>query len=76
MSISRWEEYKLKNGTTPLDALNPKSKKVDDALFETRFNLCMNCPELIKFTKQCKRCGCFMEVKSKIEASKCPLGKW
>ena len=24
---SRWEEYKEKNGVTPLDALNPKTKK-------------------------------------------------
>jgi hypothetical protein len=29
---SRWEEYKAKNGVTPLDLLNPKTKKADPAL--------------------------------------------
>jgi hypothetical protein len=25
---------------------------------------------------QCKQCGCFMEFKTRLEAAKCPLGKW
>jgi len=27
-------------------------------------------------TKNCKQCGCFMTIKTKYEAAKCPLGKW
>lgn len=76
MTKSRWEQYKEKNGVTILDALNPMTKNADKKLAEHRMNLCLSCPELISMTKQCKKCGCFMSLKTKIEASKCPMGKW
>jgi hypothetical protein len=73
---SRWEIYKEKNGVTPLDMLNPNTKRVSDQDAETRFNICKACPELIKLTGQCKKCGCFMEAKTKLEKATCPIGKW
>lgn len=73
---SRWQEYKEKNGSTPLDLLNPKIKPAEEVLANDRYNLCLKCPELISVTKQCKKCGCFMALKTKIDSSKCPLGKW
>ena len=76
MSKSRWEQYKEKNGVTPLDLLNPATKKSSEELAETRINICLECPELIKLTTQCKKCGCFMSAKTKMQAAKCPLGKW
>ena len=41
-----------------------------------RFSICKECPELIKLTNQCKKCGCFMKIKTKFKQAKCPLGKW
>jgi len=41
-----------------------------------RMAICESCPSFFKLTKQCKECGCFMEVKTKLGNSKCPLGKW
>lgn len=73
---SRWEQYKEKNGVTPLDMLNPKTKHAEEDLATTRLNICKECPELIQLTTQCKQCGCFMAAKTKLEAAKCPLGKW
>lgn len=73
---SAWQKYKEKNGTTPLDLLNPKTKYADKELSETRFEICKACPELINITNQCKKCGCFMAAKTKIESAKCPLNKW
>lgn len=73
---SRWEQYKEKYGTTPLDLLNPATRPIDENASNERLNICLVCPELIQITKQCKKCGCFMSVKTKLEASKCPLGKW
>lgn len=73
---SRWQEYKQKNGVTPLDMLNPKTRHVDEKKAQERFSLCLACPELFQPTKQCKKCGCFMAVKTKLEAALCPLGKW
>lgn len=76
MSKSKWQEYKEKNGVTPLDLLNPKTKHAAEELSSSRMSICQACPELIKLTKQCKKCGCFMSAKTKLEAATCPLGKW
>lgn len=71
-----WERYKEKNGVTPLDLLNPKTKKTTEEVFDTRLTICMECPELIPAINQCTKCGCLMELKAKLEAAKCPIGKW
>lgn len=73
---TRWEEYKKKNGVTPLDILNPQTTKASNELAEQRFDICKACPELIKLTGQCKKCGCFMSIKTTLQAAKCPIGKW
>lgn len=73
---SRWELYKEKNGVTPLDMLNPNTKRVPEEEAKTRFDICKACPELIKLTSQCKQCGCFMAAKTKLEKAICPIGKW
>jgi hypothetical protein len=49
---------------------------VDNDEAHRRFDFCRKCPELIRPTAQCKKCGCFMKVKVRIEGSECPLGKW
>jgi hypothetical protein len=76
MTKSRWQEYKEKNGVTPLDMLNPNTRKASEDLATQRFDICLSCPELIQITKQCKKCGCFMTAKTKLESAKCPVGKW
>lgn len=73
---SKWQLYKEKNGVTPLDMLNPQTKHASPELAEQRMSICLSCPELIKLTHQCKKCGCFMGAKTKLEAAKCPIGKW
>jgi hypothetical protein len=74
--LSKWQEYKEKNGVTPLDMLNPKTKQIEDIEAEKRYLICQSCPEFINLTKQCKQCACFMNLKTKIESAKCPIGKW
>lgn len=73
---SRWEQYKEKNGVTPLDFLNPMTKPAEEIVSNKRLDICLSCPELIQKVNQCKRCGCFMNIKTKLDAAKCPLGKW
>jgi hypothetical protein len=36
----------------------------------------MQCPSFFKPTNTCKECGCFMQIKARLEKSKCPLDKW
>lgn len=75
--MSAWSEYKKKLGTTrPWDVISPNVPKVSEDKAEARLNICLECPELIKATKQCKQCGCFMSLKVKLQNATCPLGKW
>lgn len=67
----------LVNGDVkPWDMVNPQEEKVSDEEATRRFDICKSCPELIKLTKQCRNCGCFMAAKTKLEKATCPIGKW
>lgn len=75
--MSKWSEWKEAQGETrPWDLLDPSKYVEDEELGKTRFEICKSCPELIKVTKICKKCGCFMTAKTKIQGAVCPLGKW
>lgn len=41
-----------------------------------RFAICQVCPRFFKPTGQCKECGCFMRIKTRMPDQACPLGKW
>ena len=90
--LSDWEKFKLdsqgytesvteevgeiKREVKPWDFLNPKTEYAEEALAKDRMSICLLCPQLIKATKQCKKCGCFMHLKTKLAEATCPLGKW
>lgn len=69
------EEKKKAVSVKPWDLLD-KSKYGETELANKRFDICLSCPELIKSTHQCKKCGCFMKLKTKLNDATCPLGKW
>lgn len=60
----------------PWDFLNPNTEYASDEVANKRFDACLGCDKLIKLTKQCKECGCFMNAKTKLAGATCPLGKW
>lgn len=75
--LTPWQKYKQNLGNTrPWDIVNPNTEYVDEELSNTRYSICQSCPELIKLTKQCKKCGCFMAIKTKLQEAQCPIGKW
>lgn len=43
---------------------------------EHRMSICENCEFLKKEFYTCDKCKCFMKVKTKLFAAKCPLEKW
>jgi hypothetical protein len=74
---SAWDKWKENLGETrPWDMLNPNVERAENELAQKRFEICQACPELIKVTNQCKKCGCFMHMKTKLKHAKCPLEKW
>jgi len=73
-ALSRYK--KLLGDTRPWDVINPNTKWASDEVAEERYSICKQCPEFIKLTAQCKKCGCIMKVKTKLENAECPIGKW
>jgi peptide deformylase len=76
-----WKDFKKDNieeakKTRPWDLLNPNTVYVSDEKANERYEICLSCPELINITKQCKQCGCFMAVKTKLLEAVCPINKW
>jgi hypothetical protein len=75
--LTAWQRYKKNLGETrPWDVLNPNTEHASEEKATARYNLCLECPELVQLTKQCKKCGCVMPLKTKLEKATCPLGKW
>lgn len=60
----------------PWDLFNKEMGRVDSEIYKKRLEICKECPELIKVTFQCKKCGCLMKQKSKLSDASCPLKKW
>ena len=58
------------------DWLNPSSPRADGDLSEYRLKICQACEFFKKNGSRCKKCGCFMKIKTTLEMAKCPVGKW
>ena len=57
-------------------ALSKIADVADDELAERRMEICRACPFYVALTHQCRKCGCIMNLKTKIRDAKCPEGKW
>jgi hypothetical protein len=72
----KWDRLRNSLGEVkPWDLLNPANRISEEAAFE-RLDICKSCPELIKPTSTCKKCGCFMKLKTHLKYAECPIGKW
>lgn len=60
----------------PWDLLNSNIGRVSTEVRENRLSICKQCPEFINATTQCKKCGCIMNLKTKLPNAECPIGKW
>lgn len=60
----------------PWDLFNAKKPKLSKEFQKERMDICLGCPELIKLTQTCKKCGCFMKAKTQLAEARCPIGKW
>ena len=48
----------------------------EETVVQERINICNNCEHLFQPTRTCKLCGCFVDLKTKIKTSSCPINKW
>lgn len=70
-----WQEYRKKLSATPFGLVDKDSYTTEEQAQE-RLDICNGCDRFIHLTKQCKECGCFMNLKTKLKNTKCPLNKW
>jgi hypothetical protein len=60
----------------PWDLLNPNQPRSPEELQQYRLEICKGCEFFRPRTETCKKCGCFMKLKTKLEHAKCPMRKW
>jgi hypothetical protein len=60
----------------PWDLLNPNSPRSQEELVAYRLEICRGCPFFRKLSQTCKKCGCFMTLKTTLKNAKCPVDKW
>lgn len=58
----------LMNGELPPTA--------EEDLYRARMSTCTGCEHFARLTQQCKRCWCFMDLKTRLLEAQCPEGKW
>lgn len=59
----------------PFDILNKKNHTTQEE-HDRRYEICKGCEFLFKPSRTCKKCYCFMPLKSWLEKADCPIGKW
>jgi hypothetical protein len=59
----------------PWDLVNGSPRSPEE-LEKYRLEICRSCEWFRPKQQTCKKCGCFMKLKTKIEKAKCPVGKW
>ena len=60
----------------PWDLLNPNAPRSGAELKESRLAICRTCEYFKPALEKCRKCGCFMRLKTELENAKCPIGKW
>jgi hypothetical protein len=50
--------------------------QLDESAVERRLEICRSCDYYIKDSSRCSLCGCFMNFKTRLTQSSCPIGKW
>jgi hypothetical protein len=58
------------------DLFDPNKPRSDRELIESRLAICNECNFFNKRLVKCKKCGCFMKLKSTLQDAQCPVGKW
>lgn len=58
------------------DLFDVKQPRTAKDVIEERLAICNECPWLFKSLQKCRKCGCFMKLKTTLEKAQCPIGKW
>jgi len=73
------DDYAINNDKIDMRNISSRFKNIllhDQDIIDKRWSECEKCEFLLKPTNNCKKCGCFMNVKTKVATASCPIGKW
>jgi hypothetical protein len=59
-----------------IDLFDPNQPRSDRELIESRLKICNGCEWFKKSLAKCRKCGCFMKLKTTLQEAKCPIDKW
>jgi hypothetical protein len=62
-------------GDVARGVLDGEGLLVAEDIYNERINICNSCPFLTE-NKRCTKCGCFMEAKTRLKKTYCPIDKW
>lgn len=57
-------------------AWKEKTFKADDKIVDERNRTCELCEDFVDHSRKCRVCGCYMDLKMRLVAAKCPIDKW
>lgn len=66
----------MSDDVKPWDLFNPNKPRSSEELAEYRLKICKECPAYRPASNTCRKCGCFMKLKTTLEHAKCPIGRW
>ncbi len=58
------------------NTIQAKTIITEKDLSSKRLEICEKCPSLIKSSRRCAECGCFVSAKTQFQFEECPLEKW
>lgn len=84
--MTPWQAYKQKKAAEE-ESSGVKNKSAETAPASeyrlrytsesrARLDACLGCEKLVKETKQCSECSCFVTHYVLLKQQSCPIGKW
>lgn len=58
------------------DWMNPKEERASKEVVDARMEICNGCEFFSKRQQRCKKCHCFMKLKTELARARCPEKKW
>ena len=73
--ISELEQKASEASAKTSDVIKSFTVKCEPDIRAQRWEICQGCEHLTKM-QRCRKCGCFMELKTWMAEQECPIKKW
>lgn len=63
--------FRLAKATMKGEKVRASQSEID-----RRMAICKTCEHFVDNPMKCRKCGCFLNLKTRLETEHCPIGKW